>query len=85
MLDERQHPIESLCDPSLRDSQGPAVLAYNDGVLSERDWEALRKIHSSSKKTDETYVNSAFLMNPSLISSKSNREERPWFSCFVPC
>jgi len=59
MLDERQHPMETLCDPSLRDSQGPAILAYNDCPFF--DWEALRKIHSSSKTTEETYVNSVFL------------------------
>ena len=56
MLDERRHPIESLCDPSLQDSQGPAILALNDGLFSERDWEALTKC---SNTTDATYVNSA--------------------------
>jgi len=54
ILDERTHPGKSIVDPDLRGSQGPALIAINDGLLSERDWEALKSINSSSKKADET-------------------------------
>ncbi|KAF8963745.1 hypothetical protein BDZ97DRAFT_974423 [Flammula alnicola] len=53
ILDERSFPAESVVDPVLRDTQGPALIAVNDGILRDVDWKALRKIHSSSKKSDE--------------------------------
>lgn len=53
VLDEREFPCERLVDPSLKGSQGPALLAINDRVLEETDWTALQKIHSSSKAQDE--------------------------------
>lgn len=56
LLDERQHPTTSVVDPALQDTQGPALIAFNDQMLAEKDWRALREIHSSSKGTDETYV-----------------------------
>jgi len=56
VLDERQHPAKAIIDPALAGTQGPALIAFNDQLLTEKDWEALRKIHSSSKETDETYV-----------------------------
>ncbi|KAF8963749.1 hypothetical protein BDZ97DRAFT_1919525 [Flammula alnicola] len=54
ILDERSFPAESVVDPVLRDTQGPALIAVNDGVLRDVDWKALQKIHSSSKKSDES-------------------------------
>jgi hypothetical protein len=48
-------------DPSLKEAQGPALIAYNDGVLRPEDWKALRTIHSSSKKTDEESVPFLFI------------------------
>jgi len=43
-------------DPALKEAQGPALIAYNDGVLRPDDWTALRTIHSSSKHADEESV-----------------------------
>ncbi|KAJ3518023.1 hypothetical protein NLJ89_g129 [Agrocybe chaxingu] len=54
ILDESQYPTESLLDPVLEDTQGPALIAVNNGVLRDSDWKALKSIHSSSKTTDET-------------------------------
>ncbi|KAF9522956.1 hypothetical protein CPB83DRAFT_911009 [Crepidotus variabilis] len=54
ILDERVYPSQTVCDPILNEAQGPALLAVNDGLLTLSDWESLRKIHSSSKKSDET-------------------------------
>ncbi|KIM49917.1 hypothetical protein M413DRAFT_439046 [Hebeloma cylindrosporum] len=53
ILDEQTHAAETILDPSLKEAQGPALIAYNDGVLRPDDWKALCTIHSSSKKTDE--------------------------------
>jgi len=53
LLDHRQHSIKSVSDyPYLEQTQGPALLAHNDGLLQEKDWTALREIHRSSKATD---------------------------------
>ena len=56
IIDEQTYRSESILDPSLKEAQGPALIAYNDGVLRPEDWKALRTIHSSSKKTDEELV-----------------------------
>ncbi|KIY71883.1 hypothetical protein CYLTODRAFT_368523 [Cylindrobasidium torrendii FP15055 ss-10] len=59
-LDRRQHPVESLLDPYLRETQGPALLCENDSVFLEtpgkNDWDALKTIHGSNKVADETKI-----------------------------
>ncbi|KAF8912158.1 hypothetical protein CPB84DRAFT_758744 [Gymnopilus junonius] len=54
ILDERCYPTKSLVDPALQETQGPALIAVNDGLLRDVDWIALTKINSSSKGYDET-------------------------------
>jgi sacsin len=56
VLDHRQHPTESLYLPHLGSTQGPALLAYNDGVFSDQDWEAVQTIYESSKTADTSCV-----------------------------
>ncbi|KAJ3574308.1 hypothetical protein NP233_g1854 [Leucocoprinus birnbaumii] len=36
--------------------QGPALLAFNDGLLQPKDWTALREIHRSSKVADSMKI-----------------------------
>ncbi|KIY44256.1 hypothetical protein FISHEDRAFT_28433, partial [Fistulina hepatica ATCC 64428] len=55
-LDCRQHPTSFLLDPVLSGSQGPALLCENDSVFRDSDWTALRTIHGSNKKADETKI-----------------------------
>ncbi|KAH9483420.1 Sacsin [Psilocybe cubensis] len=52
VLDERKFSDQSLVDPYLKNTQGPALIAMNDGLVREEDWLALRKINSSSKQAD---------------------------------
>lgn len=52
VLDSRQHGTRTLYDPKLAETQGPALLAFNDALFSDEDWEALQSIHRSSKKDD---------------------------------
>jgi hypothetical protein len=52
LLDRRTHNAVNLVDPKLSAAQGPSLLAYNDALFSEEDWDALQSIHRSSKKTD---------------------------------
>lgn len=56
MLDARTHPKHSLFHVNLGDAQGPSLLAYNDALFSQEDWEALQSIHRSSKKTDTSKI-----------------------------
>ncbi|KAJ7280333.1 hypothetical protein C8J57DRAFT_1175059 [Mycena rebaudengoi] len=52
LLDSRTHGTSFLVDPKLSATQGPSLLAYNDALFSDDDWDALQSIHRSSKKTD---------------------------------
>ncbi|KAJ7461554.1 hypothetical protein FB451DRAFT_1371271 [Mycena latifolia] len=54
ILDLRTHPSESLLDPDLVHCQGPSLLAVNDSLFTQSDWDAIRTIHNSSKTDDET-------------------------------
>ncbi|KXN83781.1 Sacsin [Leucoagaricus sp. SymC.cos] len=56
VLDRRQHPSDLIHHSHLASTQGPALLAFNDGVLQEKDWNALRNIHRSSKTRDNTKI-----------------------------
>lgn len=52
VLDLRTHGKESLYDNALEDMQGPALLAFNDALFSDTDWEAVQTIYESSKISD---------------------------------
>eukprot|EP00198_Chlamydomonas_reinhardtii_P000860 XP_001690195.1 predicted protein [Chlamydomonas reinhardtii] len=52
-LDRRQHGTGSLLSPAMSAFQGPALLAYNDGVFSDRDLESISRIGDSKKKEEE--------------------------------
>lgn len=56
ILDWRSHPKVSLVDAVLAQSQGPALLAVNDTIFTDSNWEALATISASDKVTDETLV-----------------------------
>ncbi|KAJ7475161.1 hypothetical protein B0H11DRAFT_2034382 [Mycena galericulata] len=56
VLDARTHGINFLVDPKLAPTQGPSLLAYNDALFSDEDWDALQSIHRSSKKTDTSKI-----------------------------
>ncbi|KAJ3984365.1 hypothetical protein F5890DRAFT_1474609 [Lentinula detonsa] len=52
ILDHRHHGAERVIEPRLKQTQGPALLAFNDSVFTESDWEAVRTIHGSNKTAD---------------------------------
>ncbi|KAI9047124.1 hypothetical protein LZ554_008578 [Drepanopeziza brunnea f. sp. 'monogermtubi'] len=52
VLDERSHPAEDLMHPKLAQYQGPALLAYNNAVFSDTDFQSLRSIGDSQKVND---------------------------------
>ncbi|KAF7361321.1 BTB domain-containing protein [Mycena sanguinolenta] len=56
VLDARSHGTETLIDPKLAATQGPSLLAYNDSLFSDSDWDALQSIHRSSKKEDTSKI-----------------------------
>lgn len=48
-LDSRVHRSEALLSEQLAQWQGPALLAYNDAVFTEEDFESISRIGGSSK------------------------------------
>ncbi|KAF9371105.1 hypothetical protein CPC16_003252, partial [Podila verticillata] len=79
LLDHRHHHAEPerLFDPSMQAYQGPALLAGNDSVFKEGDFESLENLAASGKKDDESKIgqmgigfNSVYHMTdiPSFIS-----------------
>lgn len=50
-LDERHHGGNNVADPKLAQFQGPAILAYNSAVFTERDFQSIQRIGDSLKKT----------------------------------
>ncbi|KAG8963295.1 hypothetical protein FRC03_003175 [Tulasnella sp. 419] len=55
LLDRRTHgpPSTQYDPPELASCQGPALLAINDTIFEQKDWDAISSIHQSSKKADE--------------------------------
>ncbi|KAF6749160.1 hypothetical protein DFP72DRAFT_1143529 [Ephemerocybe angulata] len=56
LLDCRQHPARKLYNAKLTDTQGPALLAYNNASFTEADWKALQNINKSSKVEDTSKI-----------------------------
>ncbi|KAJ2928408.1 hypothetical protein H1R20_g8671, partial [Candolleomyces eurysporus] len=56
LLDCRKHPAERICDPSIADTQGPALLAFNNAKFLQEDWVALQNISKSSKREDTSKI-----------------------------
>jgi hypothetical protein len=54
VLDQRSHPINSLYDVKLAVTQGPALLAYNNALFNDEDWQSLQNLERSFKKLDES-------------------------------
>lgn len=48
-MDLTRHPDEKICDPKIADTQGPALLAYNNSIFKKEDWDAIQFIGHSSK------------------------------------
>ena len=51
-LDNRQHGTRSLIEPALARFQGPALLAYNDAVFTDKDWKSVQDMQQSVKAED---------------------------------
>ena len=51
-LDNRQHGTGSLVEPKLAEFQGPALLAYNDAVFTDDDWQSIQDLQQSGKTKD---------------------------------
>ncbi|KZP24219.1 hypothetical protein FIBSPDRAFT_1042283 [Athelia psychrophila] len=56
VLDSRTHPNNSLYHPELAGTQGPALLACNDALFLDSDWEAVQRPHESSKVADTNKI-----------------------------
>ncbi|KZP24217.1 hypothetical protein FIBSPDRAFT_1042281 [Athelia psychrophila] len=56
VLDSRTHPNSKLFHPELAGTQGPALLACNDSLFEESDWEAVQRPNESSKMADTNKI-----------------------------
>ncbi|KNC52147.1 sacs protein [Thecamonas trahens ATCC 50062] len=53
-LDKREFDTDSLAFPGLAPFQGPALLAYNDAVFSDADFESIQRVGDSGKASLRT-------------------------------
>ena len=56
VIDWRQHPCGTLIEPEMKHWQGPALLAYNDAIFTEADFENICELAGASKKSDPTKI-----------------------------
>ncbi|CAG8949651.1 hypothetical protein HYFRA_00007885 [Hymenoscyphus fraxineus] len=56
LLDKRTHPSKKLVSKNLESYQGPALLVYNDGIFSEKNFEGFRNVGVGSKQQDATSI-----------------------------
>ncbi|KAE9407538.1 hypothetical protein BT96DRAFT_971239 [Gymnopus androsaceus JB14] len=54
IADFRQHGNATVFDDALKCTRGPALLAINDSIFNEEDWNSVRTIRGSNKIADET-------------------------------
>ncbi|KAM3067186.1 hypothetical protein ACMFMG_005445 [Clarireedia jacksonii] len=55
-LDPRSHPTNKLIDDEMKHHQGPALLVYNDGVFSNKDFDGLKDVGRGSKRDDTSTI-----------------------------
>lgn len=51
-IDNRQHRTSSCINERLAKHHGPALMAFNDAVFTDLDWEGIRRLHDSIKAED---------------------------------
>ena len=51
-LDNRRHGTRSLVEPQLARFQGPSLLAYNDAIFQDKDWQSIQDLQQSVKAED---------------------------------
>ncbi|XP_058037712.1 sacsin-like [Ahaetulla prasina] len=56
LYDERSFGTQSLFSDGLASTQGPALLAYNNGIFTEDDWEGIKSPGISHKEDDPSTV-----------------------------
>ncbi|TVY68700.1 Sacsin [Lachnellula suecica] len=56
LLDPRTHAGDNLLTPEMRQFQGPAFLAYNDGVFSDEDFKGFKNVGEGSKSRDKETI-----------------------------
>uniref|UniRef100_A0ABM5EIA6 Sacsin-like n=1 Tax=Pogona vitticeps TaxID=103695 RepID=A0ABM5EIA6_9SAUR len=56
LYDDRSFGTQTLFSEGLKSAQGPALLAYNNGVFSQADWEGIQSPGISQKKEDPNTV-----------------------------
>ena len=56
IIDWRQHPCGTLLAPEMKHWQGPALLAYNNAIFTQDDFDNICELAGASKKSDPTKI-----------------------------
>ena len=56
IIDWRQHSCATLLEPEMKHWQGPALLAYNNGIFTQNDFDNICELAGASKKSDPTKI-----------------------------
>ena len=56
LIDWRQHPTDSLLADGMKEWQGPALCAYNNGVFSDEDFDNICELAGATKMDDPTKI-----------------------------
>ena len=56
IIDWRQHPCGTLLEAEMKHWQGPALLAYNNAVFTNDDFDNICELAGASKKSDPTKI-----------------------------
>ena len=92
-LDNRQHRTESVIHPELVSFQGPSLMAYNDAVFTDKDWQSIQDMQQSVKAENPFKVgkfgigfNSIYHITGILLHTFSaiNSTTLLYF-CLIPC
>ena len=51
-IDSRHHQSTSIPDEKLSEYQGPALIAANDAMFTEKDWKGIQQLQDSIKADD---------------------------------
>lgn len=68
-LDYREHETAGLAFPGLASLQGPALLAHNDAVFTEKDWASIQRIGDSLKRDDSGGTKTGVCEGAPLLST----------------
>ena len=56
IYDDNEYGASKLLFPGLAEWQGPSLCIFNDAYFKDEDWDSIRRVGTSQKRTDETKI-----------------------------